>query len=234
VKRLMMPLAVMVILCIVLAGCAPKEGIAISAIPWADEEETSYIIQDQEGNTIGSGNLTIAKEGESYILGEYWEVGEVKQTISIKVASDDLKPISEQQTILSAQGEMKINTTYTDSKLKIEAETPQGPQTVEIDVPEDAYDNDEVLFLFRALPFEEGYQATYTNVVASAAQKPEVTITISGKEQVSAPAGLFDCWKLEFEVAGQKQYMWYGVDSPHYLVKYDNGQSIILLQEIAE
>jgi len=231
-KKLLMPLAVIVILCIVLVGCAPKEGIAISTIPWSDEEETSYIIQDQEGNTIGSGNLTIAKEGESYILGEYWEVGEVKQTISIKVASDDLKPISEQQTILSSQGEMKINTTYTDSKLKIEAETPQGPQTVEIDVPEDAYDNDEVLFLFRALPFEEGYQATYTNVVAAAAQKPEVTITIIGKEQVSAPAGFFDCWKLEFEVAGQKQYMWYGVDSPHYLVKYDNGQSIILLQEI--
>jgi len=231
-KKLLMPLAVIVILCIVLVGCAPKEGIAISAIPWADEEETSYIIQDQEANTIGSGNLTIAKEGESYILGEYWEVGEVKQIISIKVASDDLKPISEQLTILSAQGEMKINTTYTDNKLKIEAETPEGNQTAEIDVPDDAYDNDEVLFLFRALPFEEGYQATYTNVVAAAAQKPEVTITISGKEQVSAPAGVYDCWKLEFEVAGQKQYMWYGIDAPHYLVKYDNGQSIILLQEI--
>lgn len=228
----MMSLAVIVILCIVLAGCAPKEGIAISTIPWSDEEETSYIIQDQEANTIGGGNLTIAKEGESYILGEYWEVGEVTQTISIKVASDDLKPISEQLTILSSQGEMKINTTYTDNKLKIEAETPEGNQTAEIDVPDDAYDNDEVLFLFRALPFEEGYQATYTNVVAAAAQKPEVTITISGKEQVSAPAGVYDCWKLEFEVAGQKQYMWYGVDSPHYLVKYDNGQSIILLQEI--
>jgi len=228
----MMSLAVIVILCIVLVGCAPKKSIVISAIPWSDEEETSYIIQDQEGNTIGSGNLTIAKEGESYILGEYWEVGEVKQIISIKVASDDLKPISEQLTILSAQGEMKINTTYTDNKLKIEAETPQGPQMVDIGVPDDAYDNDEVLFLFRALPFEEGYQATYTNVVAAAAQKPEVTITTSGKEQVSAPAGVYDCWKLEFEVAGQKQYMWYGIDAPHYLVKYDNGQSIILLQEI--
>jgi len=231
-KKLLMPLAVIVILCIVLVGCAPKEGIAISTIPWSDEEETSYIIQDQEANTIGGGNLTIAKEGESYILEEYWEVGEVTQTISIKVASDDLKPISEQLTILSSQGEMKINTTYTDNKLKIEAETPEGNQTAEIDVPDDAYDNDEVLFLFRALPFEEGYQATYTNVVAAAAQKPEVTITISGKEQVSAPAGVYDCWKLEFEVAGQKQYMWYGIDAPHYLVKYDNGQSIILLQEI--
>jgi hypothetical protein len=235
-KRLLMPLAIAFTLCFILIGCAPAPGeaITISAIPWPDEEEISYIIQDQEENTIGSGNLTIAKEGESYILGQYWEVGEVKQTISIKVASDDLKPISEQQTILSSQGEIRINTTYTDNKLKIEAETPEGNQTVDIDVPEDAYDNDEVLFLFRAIPFEEGYQATYTNVVASAAQKPAVTITVIGKEQVEIPAELFDCWKLELNATGQKIYMWYSIDSPHYLVKYDNGQSIILLQEIME
>lgn len=235
-KRLLMPLAIAFILCFILIGCAPAPGeaITISTIPWPDVEEASYIIQDQEENTIGSGNLTIAKEGESYILGQYWEAGEVKQTISIKVASDDLKPISGNQTIVSPQGEFKINATYSDSRLKIEAETPEGNQTVEIDVPEDAYDNDEVLFLFRAIPFEEGYQVTYTNVVASAAQKPAVTITVIGKEQVEIPAELFDCWKLELSVAGQKIYMWYSIDSPHYLVKYDNGQSIILLQEIME
>lgn len=235
-KRLLMPLAIAFTLCFILIGCAPAPGeaITISAIPWPDEEEISYIIQDQEENTIGSGNLTVAREGESYILGQYWEAGEVKQTGSIKVASDDLKPISGNQTIVSPQGEFKINATYSDSKLKIEAETPEGNQTVEIDVPEDAYDNDEVLFLFRALPFEEGYQANYTNVVASAAQKPAVTITVIGKEQVEIPAELFDCWKLELSAAGQKIYMWYSIDSPHYLVKYDNGQSIILLQEIME
>ncbi|PJB51184.1 MAG: hypothetical protein CO103_00475, partial [Chloroflexi bacterium CG_4_9_14_3_um_filter_45_9] len=70
--------------------------------------------------------MTIAKEGGSYILGQYWEVGEVKQTISIKVASDDLKPISGNQTIVIPEGEFKINATYSDSRLKIEAETPEG------------------------------------------------------------------------------------------------------------
>jgi len=235
-KRLLMPLAIAFTLCFILIGCAPAPGeaITISAIPWPDEEGLSYIIQDQEENTIGSGNLTIAREGESYILGQYWEAGEVKQTISIKVASDDLKPISGNQTIVIPEGEFKINATYSDSRLQIEAETPEGNQTVEIDVPEDAYDNDEVLFLFRAIPFEEGYQATYTNVVASAAQKAKITVAITGEEPVEAPAGSFDCWKLELNAAGQKQYMWYSIDSPHYLVKYDNGQSIILLQEIME
>jgi Protein of unknown function (DUF3108). len=234
VRKLLGVLVVTLALCFALVGCAPGKPLTISAIPWSDEEETSYIIQDQTGNTTGSGNLTITKEGESYILGQYWAIDEVKQTLSIKVASDSLKPICENQTIVTPEGEFKINTTYTDNKLKIEAETPQGPQSAEIDVPDDAYDNDEILFLFRAIPFEEGYQSTYTNIVASTAQKPKVTITIIGKEQVEAPAGLFDCWKLEFKVSRQKQHFWYSVDSPHYFVKYDNGQDIILLQEIVK
>ena len=233
-KKLALLLAISFTICFVLVSCASGDDTVISTIPWPDEEETRYTIQNRTGDTIGNGTLTIVKEGKTYILGQYWEIGEVKQTISLKVASDNLKPISEQQTILSPQGEIKIDTTYAGNKLNIEAETPQGAQTAEIDVPADAYDNDEVLFLYRALPFKEGYQATYTNVVASTAQKPKVTITITGKEQVEVPAGTFDCWKLEFQVARQKQYMWYGVDGPYYLVKYDNGQNIILLQEIVE
>jgi len=231
-KGLLTPLTIMLVLCFTLVSCASEKGIAISTIPWPDNEETRYTIQGQGGNTTGSGTLTIVKEGESYILGEYWEMGEVKQITSIKVASDDLKPTSGTQTIVTPKGEVEINTTYTGNNLKIQIETPQGSQSPDMDVPVDAYDNDEISFLFRAIPFKQGYQATYTNVVASTGQKPEVIITVIGKEQVEAPAGLFHCWKLELKVAGQKQYMWYGVDSPHYWVKYDDGQNIVLLQEI--
>lgn len=62
------PLAIALTLCFILIGSAPREGIAISTIPWPDEEETGYTVQDQSGNTIGNGNLTIAKKGETYIL----------------------------------------------------------------------------------------------------------------------------------------------------------------------
>jgi len=233
-QKLLTPLATVLILCSILLGCAPEEGIAIPTTPWPDKEQTRYTVEEQAGNTIGSGTLTIARKGESYILGQYWKLGDIKQTVSIEVASDDLKPVSGNQTIVSPRGEVKINTTYTGNKLSIEAETPQGPRTAEIDVPDDAYDNDEVLFLFRTLPFEEGYQATYTIIVASTAQKPKVTITIIGKEQIEAPAGLFHCWKLELKVAEQKQYVWYSIDDPHHLVKYDDGQNTILLQEIVQ
>jgi hypothetical protein len=233
-KRLLTPLALVLILCFAMVGCAPKEGRMISSIPWPDEEETKYTFQDQAGNTMGNGILTITKEGESYILNQDWTIGQVRQISYIKVADVDLKPISGKQSLVSPGGKIEINTTYVGNKLKVELETPEGHNTTELEVPTDAYDNDEILFLFRALPFEEGYQFTYTNTVAATAQMPKVTVNITGTEQVEVPAGLFQCWKLELEAAGLKQYVWYSVDSPHYLVKYDDKQYIILLQEIPE
>ena len=136
--------------------------------------------------------------------------------------------------VIPQQGEIELNTTYVGNKLKVEVQTAEGHSEGELDVPADAYDNDEIIFLLRALPFEEGYQATYTNIVAATAQMPKVTVNITGKEQVQVPVGLFDCWKLELGAAGQQQYAWYSVDSPHYLVKYDDRQSIVILQEIVE
>lgn len=232
--KLLMPLAIVLVLCFVLVGCAPKETGMISTIPWPDEEETKYTVQDQAGNSIGSGNLTITREGESYILKQDWTIEEVRQAISIKVADADLKPISGEQSMVSPQNEIKINTSYVGNKLKIELETAEGHKATELDVPTDAYDNDELLFLFRALPFKQDYRVTYTNTVAAMAKMPKVTVTIIAKEQVEVPAGLFRCWKLELEAAGQKQYAWYSVDGPHYLVKYDDTQHIVLLQEIVE
>lgn len=231
-RELATSLAIALTICLILIGCAPGKGTVVSTIPWPDKEETTYIVHYQAANITGSGNLTIAKEGENYILGQNWKLGDTKLSYSIKVASDDLKPVSGNKTLLNPHSEISVNTTYADNKLRIETETPEGSQTAEMDIPANAYDDDELFFLLRTLPFEKGYLATYTDILPLNAQQYEVTVTVTGREQVEAPAGLFDCWKLELEVAGQKQHMWYTVNSPHYLVKYDDGWNVTLLQEI--
>ncbi|HEY3315295.1 MAG TPA: hypothetical protein VGL40_08500 [Bacillota bacterium] len=46
---------------------------------------------------------------------------------------------------------------------------------------------------------------------------------VAAVEDVSVPAGTFRCYKFEMPIGPAKQYVWYGVDGPHPLVKYDNG-----------
>ncbi len=224
----------MISLAFALAACTPQAlPLTVSAIPWPDSEQTTYTIEDQQGNTVGSCQMIVEKEDDTYLLTQNYDLWEWHMTdeINMRVNADTLKPISESRIMDTAQGRIEVTTSYSDNKLTINAITPDGEQSAEMDVPADAYDNDEVLFLYRALPFEIGYTASYTNIVAASALKPRVTISVTGQEMVETPAGSFDAYKLELEAAGATQYMWYAVETPHYLIKYDNGVTIFLLTE---
>lgn len=231
-KSLLVALILLGVASLIWVNCATGvPTLEVSDIPWPNTEETTYILEDQQGNTLGSIVLTIEKEDNTYLFTQSLVISPVTDDLAIRVNAQNLKPISETRIIDSPQGRVEITTSYSDSKLTIEVVTAEGPQSAEIDIPDDAYDNDEVLFLFRALPFKVGYSATYTNVVAANATKPKVTISVTAQEVVDVPVGSFDCYKLELSVAGATQYLWYGVEEPHYLVKYDNGTTIFLLTQ---
>jgi len=243
-RKLVIPLAIMPILCFAVAGCAPKgEELEASQIPWSGGEVTSYVIQLHDGNEIGSAEASISQDTGTYTLTCHQVVGQMTDDIVMEVAAKSLKPIAETRTLSIPPSEQipegiwEITVNYSADKLVVEADTPKGHQgPVEASLPQDAYANDELLFLlFRVLPFEEEYVAHFTNIVICPnVQMPKCTISVIGKESVETPAGSFEAWKLELSVAGGKQYFWYAVGKPNYLAKYDNGYSIFLLQEIVE
>jgi hypothetical protein len=246
-KRSFLALTLLFVLCITLAGCCPP-GVAtltVSEIPWPDEELTSYIIQDQGGDTIGSFNMTIHKENGTYILTQQLELTieneQIEDNVIITVDATDLKPISEARTLsippgmIVAEGIWELNASYNAGQLTVETETPVGPEEpYTVDVAEDAFAHDQVLCLLRTPPYEDGYTASYTNIfIWPNIEMPRATITVTGRETVEVPAGSFDCYKLELSLENvpQKYYFWYGVNEPHYLVKYDNEFNIFLLTE---
>lgn len=243
-KRLSMPLAVMLTLFIVLAGCAPEgEELEVSQIPWPGSEAINYVIQTHDGIGLGTANISVSHNTDTYTLTCHQIVGQTTDDIVMAVDAHSLKPVSETRTLSIPpggqipEGIWEITANYSAGKLVVEANTPQGHQgPAEANLPQDAYANDEVLFLlFRALPFAEGYIAHFSNVVIwPNVQIPQCTISVIGKESVETLAGTFEAWKLELNVAGGKQYFWYAVEKPNYLVKYDNGYSICLLQEIVD
>lgn len=236
-------MALLAVLCLNLAGCCPPRvaTLTVSQVPWPDEEMTSYVIEDQQGNEVGNAEIIIAKEGETYVLTSAIIVSEATDEIIIRMKADDLKPISENRTLyippgrIIAEGIWQLNASYNASQLTLETETPmvqKEPYTV--DVPEDAFAYDQVLCLLRTLPYKEDYTASYTNIIIwPNLEMPTATVTVTSRETVEAPAGSFDCHKLEvsLENVALKYYFWYGVNEPHYLIKYDNGFSIFLLTE---
>lgn len=233
-NRLLLTLAAFAVLCLALAGCGgAAPTLTVAGIPWPDQEVAAYTIQDTAGNVMGSANMTVEREGDTYVLSQHYVIGgdQVVQDISVTVSADDLKPISGNQTVKTADSTVGISTTYAGSKLTVTATADGEQQSAQLDIPSDTYDNDEALFLLRTIPFEVGYTATYVNVVPSAGLLPKATVSVLAQVEVDTPAGTFGSYKLKLTAQGATIYIWYSADAPHHMLKYDNGATIILLAE---
>ncbi len=241
-NKALLALPLIVIVCLALFGCGPTTPtITVHQIPWPDDETISYAVQDSQGTELGTLNMTIRREGDIYLMTSCTVMGNSTDDITIAMNANDLKPISETRTINVppggpiTDGTYDISADFSDNQVILEADLPdeehQGPY--EFDIPADSYANDQVWYLFRTLPFEEGYSGRYTNIVVwTNYQTPAATITVVGNETVETSVGSFDCNKLELSVLSITVYFWCGVEAPHYLVKYQKGDTILLLTEL--
>lgn len=240
-RKALSALAAGFVLCLIVLGCGPTTPtITVAHIPWPDSEATSYVIQTEQGTEVGTFDTTISRDGSTYVTTSYTAAEDATDEVVMTLNADDLKPISGTRTVYVPPGSpittgtYVVSTHYDDDKLTIEADLPddqhQGP--VDIKIPADSYSNDQVWYLLRTLPFEEGYKGRYTNIVIwPNYAAPSLTVTVLGTESVEAPAGTFDCHKLQLAIADTTIYMWYGIAAPHYMVKYQKGDSLILLTE---
>ena len=103
-------------------------------------------------------------------------------------------------------------------------------RTVELDRP--AYANDQWFFGFRQLPLKIGYRTTLPIRVAFTGGNPiDMEVEVKKKEKVTTPAGEFDCFRLDTNIA---QTFWVADVPQRYLVKFVAGGVDAVLTSITE
>jgi hypothetical protein len=211
---------------------APASGLGLASAPWSNGESTNYDwLDDASGNNIGTSTITISLQTTNWYIKEVDTIGQTNQTIEMTIMVGTLEPVGEQKTITSPGNDIQLTSTYGEGKVDISAVVNGTTKTASVDVPENAIDNDQLLETLRALPFSEGYKVSYVIVNTMTATKIDGTFTIQPQEMVTVPAGNFNTWKVEMNFGQTTQYAWYQVDSPHNLVKYDNGTTQLVMSK---
>lgn len=228
-------------------------GLPFTEIPWGNSEQASYRIEDITGTILGTSELMLEKNGDNYILSKTFDFGKVKAENVIEVYGNNLMPISSRQMVFS-ENEARLNTVsmYSDGRVSIEVtyetlleedEESSGEQTPKIEkshliigIPSVVYENDEIFFIGRALPFELGYYVEFADLFVSQFMTPIVAFTVTDREEIEVPAGTFDCYKVKVgSISGETEqpvtWLWYEVEAPHRLIKYASGQNNFLLTE---
>ena len=216
----------------VAAVAAPP--VAFEPAPWRQAERTTYAIQDRDtGQQVGQATYTIGREFETDSLSANVTINQTQDRYQLGFNTRTFQPTSEIRTVSTAQGTFEIRAEYHEGGATIEVVSAGGTQRAELVLPPVYYANDQLLLLLRALPFADGYRGFLT-LVPSQGNPPQVptTVTVVGQETVSTPLGPLRAWRVEADFNGNKQDLWYGVEGPHYLVKYDNGRYVWLLSQV--
>lgn len=212
--------------------------LGLRSAPWVDGERVEYRVVDSLDRYLGRAGFTFAKDGGDWVLNHTSETARLEEHYTMKLEGWSLKPISQVKSIATPEGSIKLSTRYIGGKVEVSASTrPSGSRdgntiTLATSIPTDAYDNDQLPMSLRSLPFETGYTAQYTNIISGTLRTP-TTITVKGKETVKTPAGTFESWRVVADFGKVSHYLWYQVEAPHHLVKYDNGDAKLVLSAIS-
>ena len=227
-------------LALLFAACTESEEIVtqdiVSAIPWADQESAEYVILDADDEEeVGEATLSITRQGDQFELSAAFHAtgeGPREEDESVILAdAATLKPASVRREIFQDGETTVLSGEYDEDEdvIRITQTDSDGEErTVPRRLDEHYYDNESAIFLWRTVPFEEGYEARY-HTVQIQGEQPIVTVRVAGKEQVTVPAGTFETWRLELRAGAVDQTAWYADTAERLLVQYDNSRSIFRL-----
>ena len=209
----------------------PTADLAIT-IPWPDREQAHYQLLDRKSKKeMGVGTLSVTKQGDQYELTQKFEGEEGSSDEStVTVDAQTLKPLTFHRKLVLPNQTEEVKGDYdaVQGVANITEVKGEDDRPVPLRLGKNYYDNDTSLFLWRAIPFAEGYTAAYFTVLTGSGTQAIVEIEITGKEEVTVPAGTFQAWKMEVRSSGVKQFAWFADTPQHPLVQYNN--SIQLFQ----
>lgn len=156
-----------------------------------------------QGRQVGGIRETLEKTADGYRLVSVQSLAGMNQSTEV-LFSRTLAMTSVKQEGQARGQSMKIGVAYGRGRAKGTATTPgpQGMKTIAVDttVPPGAVDDNALQSLLPALPLGAGKTFQVPVFASGQGTSKVMTVTVSGSESVTVPAGTFDAWKVE--VAG--------------------------------
>ena len=206
----------------------PTQDI-VASIPWGDQERAEYVIVDRGSREERArGSLSVIRQGNEFELHLRFDdehAGTSDESV-VLVDAETLKPSFVRREFIGEEASTVEGAYDPAEGIVIISEIMEDGETrdVPLRLKENYYDNDSSLFLWRTIPFEKGYEASYHTVVTGGNTQRRVTLEVLGPEEITVPAGTFQTWRVEIRTAARSQIAWFADTPEHVLVQYDNSE----------
>ena len=204
----------------------------VSTIPWADEEESQYVIvsRDDEDTVLGRGTLSVSKTDGEYELVVDFANEDGTDVATVLVDENTLKPSFVRRVFGFLDGKITEGT-YDPVEMIVDTEEIEGEdrRLIPARLEEHYYDNESSLFLWRTIRFEKGYQASYSSVLVNRGGESQVvTLLVDRQQEITVPAGTFTTWRVMMRTDDVQQVIWFAVTPDHVMIQYDNSRGQLI------
>lgn len=210
--------------------------------PWVDGELTRLIVKSMAEKEVGT--LFYSAQQDTSDSGDIWRItshniipmSDSRQYTEVTAEYESFTPLSGR--LINLRGDFSV--VYGKDNIKLQATGTGIDTTLEIALSGTVYDNEQVVFLIRRMPLQEGFENTFTIFSAASGVAVDCRIKVTGREMLQVPAGKFDCYKAELTMGSEEastlqHSLWLSADEHKYLVRYfAGGQTILDLAEVTQ
>lgn len=219
-----------------LAACSSPapQAMRFAAAPWRDGETAVYTIS-ADGSPAGSATFSVARETDDggWILRRESSGPGGEEIAVVEVSESGFRPRTSTLLNLMPDSAEQVKATYDNGAVQLELTTRQNNVSYQkYSVPTDARDQRSLPFLVRALPLDKGYATALNTFLPYTGRLERVALQVEDRETIEVPAGSFDVWRVRMESPDRKSTAWIGVDAPHPLVRFKEGNLDLTLQTL--
>ncbi len=214
-----------------------KPMLILKPVPWTEGEQTEVRLKFAGGLEIGDFIFSARKatvDGR-----EVWDLRSVRNVMLNAPNLGFSQVIADRETFEPIRSVFRhsllgtYNTEYSPGKATVHMTTADGKESDRTMTFNGVhYDNEQGWFAFRRLPLTEDYVGSIPVFTPLGAGAIDLGAKVTGKEKVETPAGTFECYKLLLDVV--QQTFWISTDAHRYVVKFEAGGVIGLLQSIRQ
>jgi len=205
--------------------------LAVKPAPWADGEALQMGIRSS-GAKGYTGSFTyraedVQEEGKPawHLKGAMVSPGTWIYTTTV-VDAENLIPISSHMRISFMEMDNEVK--YTQSEVEVLSQQ-NGTEIINrFPISGVAYEANQILHLVRCLPLKEGFRTNIPVFNKSTGSIINYKVTVVGLENVTVPAGAFECYKTTIvpEDNTQDRIIWFSADDSVYPVKVVEGGTL--------
>jgi hypothetical protein len=202
-----------------LAGAHP-----LQPVPWTDNEDIRLDLKLESGIKIGMADYAVSSDTTTngqkiWRCRSHTDAAGISQSVSYsEVDAATLSPVHSywKHTLLG-----ESESFYYPDHVVLKKKGNDEEKTIDFQTP--VIDNEEAVEWMRRLPLANGYKIDQPVFSSIAGTIVPVTWTVSGPENVTIPAGTYNCYKVDLSLG---QTFWYTADSNVFLVKFEAGGAV--------